>query len=479
MDVTAGGYALSGVSEISVILGKNGCGKSTMLKAIEAGMPRDGALKYVTPERGGTLVYEAGVEQNTMVQPEWLASTRRVNQYANFKQQTVAQYRALETSILRLMEVAVTEGRANEAVGFQATIDRINGLLDNIQILRATGPVFEIRNRHDGELLQAAQISSGESELISLAIECLAFAYQVVPGMTNMLFLDEPDVHLHPDLQSRLTRFLAELVSERNFNVLMATHSTAMLGELTGFTGASVAFMRAGQTELKFLPIGDALKQVLPVFGAHPLSNVFNRAPVLVVEGEDDVRIWQQAVRSSVGVVSAYPVECGGLPYMASYESLVRDITEAVYDDARAFSLRDGDDSPGDMEDLGSVTRLRLHCRAAENLMLTDEALARAGTDWNTVTARLSAWLDKTPDHPRRDEMLALRDGGYDRRFADLKDVRMLVAAEGLAISRPWEVHVGQTLGMLAAGQVQPAGTEHSVANYLGSRAMSALLGLA
>ena len=103
-------------------------------------------------------------------------------------------------------------------------------------------------------------------------------------------------------------------------------------------------------------------------------------------------------------------------------------------DSFKAFSLRDGDDSPEDMGDLGSVIRLRLHCRAAENLMLTDEALARAGTEWSTVTARLNDWLDRTPNHPRREEMLAFRDAGYDRRFADLKDVRMLIAAEGLAI---------------------------------------------
>jgi hypothetical protein len=35
---------------------------------------------------------------------------------------------------------------------------------------------------------------------MSLAIEVLAFANECEPGKENVLFLDEPDVRLHPDL---------------------------------------------------------------------------------------------------------------------------------------------------------------------------------------------------------------------------------------------------------------------------------------
>lgn len=46
-----------------MILGKNGCGKSTLLKAIEnqSSGANIGKKKYVTPERGGALIYEAGI----------------------------------------------------------------------------------------------------------------------------------------------------------------------------------------------------------------------------------------------------------------------------------------------------------------------------------------------------------------------------------------------------------------------------------
>ena len=62
--------------------------------------------------------------------------------------------------------------------------------------------------------LKAADISSGESVLISLAIECLIFCKEYVSDKQNILLLDEPDVHLHPDLQFKLMQFLQKLVEE-------------------------------------------------------------------------------------------------------------------------------------------------------------------------------------------------------------------------------------------------------------------------
>ena len=70
------GYTLIDLNKISVVLGKNGCGKSTMLRRLEQGLrdlsnqnivsgqhmltkgTRDyGESRYITPERGGTLTY--------------------------------------------------------------------------------------------------------------------------------------------------------------------------------------------------------------------------------------------------------------------------------------------------------------------------------------------------------------------------------------------------------------------------------------
>ena len=64
------GYTLKNLNKINILLGKNGCGKSFLLRQVEQGLggkgDHYGKTKYITPERGGSLVYDAGIEQNTI-----------------------------------------------------------------------------------------------------------------------------------------------------------------------------------------------------------------------------------------------------------------------------------------------------------------------------------------------------------------------------------------------------------------------------
>jgi len=95
------------------------------------------------------------------------------------------------------------------------------------------------------------------------------------------------------------------------------------------------------QKELDFKAISAIYKKVLPVFGAHPLSNFFNEAPILLVEGEDDERIWQQVVRSSNGRIKIYPCSVDSVSNMNDFEEEAKKIIQTVYDNARGYSLRD------------------------------------------------------------------------------------------------------------------------------------------
>jgi len=303
------------------------------------------------------------------------------------------------------------------------------------------------------------------------------FATELMPEKRNFLFLDEPDVHLHPDLQGRLVAFLVEAVNKDDFTVVIATHSTAILGGLAEYEDAAVAFMKAGVEDLHFDGITDLHRRVLPVFGAHPLSNVFNEVPVLLVEGDDDVRIWQQAARSSDGAIKVYPVSCETVSAMNAYETEVGRIATAVYDSARAFSLRDRDGMDGELNDDPPVRRMRLACRAAENLFLTDEVLASCGLGWTEAKSRIDTWLDANQSHDRYALMLAFRDSGYDRKSFDLKEIRMVLVGMILNSTKPWEVLVGQAIASLQ----QPtnavwAPVEDSLLSYLGEKTVRQLL---
>jgi energy-coupling factor transporter ATP-binding protein EcfA2 len=469
MEITAGEYQLTDLTKINVVLGKNGCGKSTLLKAVENGLATDGHKRYITPERGGVLIYQPNVEQNLTSDVNWLGSSRRANQFNQFREQSVVQFRRLELNVYRGAEAR------GEVANFGANVERLNGLLDNIE-LRNVDSTFKFFSRSSGTELPPGAISSGESELVSLGIETLAFAHEIDPDQNNFLFLDEPDVHLHPDLQARLVKFLVSLVEEKHFTILIATHSTAILGGLADYQDASVALMQPREQALTFEQIGPILKRILPVFGAHPLSNVFNEAPVLIVEGDDDERIWQQAVRTSNGAIRVYPVGCDGVTGMGDYEREVRRIIEAVYEDARAYSLRDRDGTEGTIADEPPFVRMKLACRTAENLILTNEVLAGCGLDWQEARTRIEEWIAANESHPRYDAMIRFRDGGFDREGADLKDLRMLLTGVILNSTKAWEVLVGQTIARLEKSADGTAPMEGSLESFLGSKTVATLL---
>jgi energy-coupling factor transporter ATP-binding protein EcfA2 len=450
LDISVGNYRLSGLQQISVVLGKNGCGKSTLLRTFDEAKKAAGYVQYVTPERGGELVYDGGVD-SARQNPSWLSEVRRRNSTNNFRQLSVSEFRRLETLVLRKIE-SDPKTRADLTQTFESTLALINDLLDQVQIVRHDVS-FKVASKKSGEDRSPNTLSSGESELISLAIEILAFSYMSQSAeykdKENWLLFDEPDVHLHPDLQFKLMKLLVSAEKEGRFRTLICTHSTAILGALADERAdVSVAFMRAGQKELKFQHVTNALTDILPVFGAHPLSNVFAQRPILLVEGEDDHRVWQQAVRTSEGRIRVWPCHAGDIQSLNEYEQRSADIIGAVYDNARAYSLRDRDESPYEINDLGPVIRARLECRAAENLIVSDDVLTVLGGDWNTLVQELDRWLQQNPTHKLNLSGEAWKQSGWNRKDADIKELRNLIPAL-LGSSKPWEVAVGQGIAWL------------------------------
>lgn len=61
------------------------------------------------------------------------------------------------------------------------------------------------------------------------AIQILAYVNLYKP---RLLILDEPDSHLHPNNQRRLAKVLIELAEQRDFQVLLSTHSRHLLDAL-------------------------------------------------------------------------------------------------------------------------------------------------------------------------------------------------------------------------------------------------------
>lgn len=465
-----GQFNLTGLSKINVLLGKNGCGKSELLKRIERNLTpqNNGDINYVTPERGGALRFEAGIEQNVITAGNWAKDQKRQNQWPSFKHYSVAQYRRLETLSLREIEKDHAI-RGDFTKTFDSIIQKINNLLTNVKIVRTVRGDFEIFTVNPENKIEPQQISSGESEIIALAIECLAFEKSCDAAKQNFLLLDEPDVHLHPDLQAKFISFLIELVNTNKFSVIIATHSTAILGALFDYADARFAILANRSSNASFRPINEMYQGILPIFGANPLSNLFNQSPIILVEGEDDVRIFQQAIRTSGGQLKLYPCSVDGVGNLAAYEAAVIEIINGVYDNAIAYSLRDRDEGDENINDTPPLIRFKTSCRAVENLIICDEVLNTLGITWAQLEQEIEKWLIAFAGHEKQPTMQAFKDSAYNRKAFDLKEIRNILI--GLTSStKPWEIVVGQTIGRLVTGHTAKDFNDNKLCNYLGNK---------
>lgn len=477
-------YQLDGLSRINILLGKNGCGKSTILREISNCIIDNTLIHYISPQRSGELNYDSGVE-NTMIKNDaWLSDIRKRNETNNFKQQTITQYRRLEKAVLRKFQSDTLQFKA--AKPFSEYLEKINNLLDEIYI-KEDADYFSLYKKYTEKKLTSDQISSGESELICLGIECLYFVFTLA-DKNGLLLLDEPDVHLHPDLQGRLTRFLLVLLDQNNkLQIIIASHSTAIIGALSFDPRASIAFIKSSsyhqicggeKKKIKFYSILSEHNKILPVFGAHPLTSVYREHKLLLVEGEDEVRIWQQVCRSSRNHIKLYPVECGTKDEMKKYEKIANEILDAVYDqNAKIYSIRDGDGIDAQLIDERQIVRIRLSCYSSENCILSNDILNSLGVEWEGMKLKIDKWInDHNTEQERKDyqELNDFKHGGYNRKMFKIKNSRNLLVS--LAdTNKPWEVIVGQSIAKMLLDKETIDKSTNSLYDFLGVKLFNVL----
>lgn len=453
-------------ARFNVFLGKNGSGKSTLLRSLDS--RQDLTTKYISPERGGSLKYTPAIDQNISDDVNWMPNDRRKNRAERFRQQSAAQYRNLELAVLR-----ETERRAMAKQEIEASFDQIvagiNDLLPMVEFKRGERS-FEIFSP-DGSEIDVENISSGESELIALAIEVLVFSRS--PEADRILLMDEPDVHLHPDLQERFIAFVEKTASDRDFKVVIATHSTAIIGSFSESADLQIVPMTSkDQEEFNAFKYDPICHEILPIFGCHPLSGQFNKTPVLLVEGDDDRRVVEQVVRSGNGRFAFAPCVVGSVDEMGKWENWLSTYLPSIYDEPKGYSLRDLDDAETpDIEDIGCVARSRLNCYAIENLLLTNECLVQFDKKPKSFRKRLQKWAEENPKHQTTEATLALVENFDERRTQKIKDIRNVITAL-LGTNKPWEVLVGQLIAQNIDKMSDDANSLHT---YLGHSVMDKL----
>ena len=468
---------LTNLNNINIILGRNGAGKSKFLRSLDQhlGTNQDFYIRYVSPERAGTFSKVGHIVTGMSNDPNYLRNARGFNQSPDFKAASASLLSEAETTYLRKLS-KTPEIRNDLRRNFETDrLDKINSLLTNISI-EAGKYNFQFKSL-EGELIQPGDISSGEAEAVSLATEILYFFDTVDPEKFNVLLLDEPDVHLHPDLQARLAKLIVTMFDEYAdskdmISVCISTHSAPFVCAIadSNYTSIGTKGFGVGTVVLKAASV--QLRKIGPFFG-HPLSLTLSEDLPLIVEGEDDERVWQQAGRSSNGQIKVFPVLAVSVEQQFQLEDFSKGILNAIYDDPIAFSIRDGDGKINEpLHHLPPVRRFRLNCYSIENLLTTDECMAVMATTWENFVIMGRTWLEQNPNHEDTLKISALFDDNKRLRHTKIKDIRQLICSIA-CVKKPWEVVVGQALG---AVKNNASAGNNMLVDFVGEEAIKAVI---
>lgn len=458
-----GQWRIRGLTDVVVVMGKNGSGKSVLLRAWRDQNP-DG-IHYVIPERTGDLEY-----QPHFLNEELDGNRRRGASAGNF----VSEYR--RRIISRVQTYFMIRGNHRGTTPPPGGPEELEQLLSSlvpefaVQLLVSTPP-YSLRRLATNEVInQIAQLSSGEAQLLTIGLDILIIAsiWEIEARAERIMLIDEPDAHIHPDLQARFADFLCRVVDRFLLQLVVATHSTSLMSALGQFgaTKASVIYIERAREEYVAKRFDEVTKELAACLGGHVLMGPLFGAPILLVEGDDDYRIWSQVPRHHVINLAVLP--CNGdeiKKYQRVLETILGGLCEVP---ARplGYALLDGDKPVPQANQDNQQRYIRfigMNCHEAENLYLTDVVLKDLGHTWDTATTVLISEADRFGN--KADLLKACRS--WDRQQVDIKALIQEIAVVLDPKNVAWAIRIGS-----AIGRARPSG---ELEEFLGPMAISAL----
>lgn len=428
---------------ITVIFGRNASGKSQLLRAL-----RDQDKEhyhYASPERGGEISFNPSFMQEEF-DPNARANRRQRNLAPNYREEVISR---IQTFLAKKGDIRDKEIPLNPN-----EVEKMLQLLFpdfEFNIRGGKNPPYELKRIETGDIVSSVNVlSSGESEILTLGLDLLTICaiWELENQTPRVLLIDEPDLHLHPDLQQHLASFLTKIEERFETQVVVATHSTTLLSAL-GYHGGektSVIYLDNSKEVQKAFSFDKTLQELATCLGGHALMGPLFALPLLLVEGDDDYKVWAQAVRHHKLKFAVVP--CNG-DEINQYAATLEKIFSAILGEATrrsAFVLRDKDDK-GELthEHSGKyVGHLRLSCREIENLYLTDEVLAVFDLTWDAAKEKIVSRANGFGEKAERLKQVA----ASDRKTVDLKGLmEELTDILDQEKKVDWRIRLGQHLG--------------------------------
>jgi len=450
----------------TILVGKNNSGKSWLLREFAKKLEpkflnqnlekerKDLRARYISPERFGDFTRDTNYEESNL-------SNKLQRDFEKIKNQSVDFFKDAISAFNSLFNILRRFSSAGPSITCEDLIKKLNGKIEGLNFRLSTyedqsGGLNFILNNSFGI---PKNLSSGTMQIVSLMMYVLDFIYSGQYSKDSYLLIDEPDVHIHPDLQIAFIKFLIDVTKDTKYKILIATHSSSIVA---GFKNTEDSYIGTIKNqELEFTKIDKITVELLPSLGAHSLSYVFNQSPLLMIEGDDDHIVWNHAIRKSQGKINFHLVDTGGKDNFVNYEEIVLKISPQLFDNPRVFEIRDADeDSSGelkkDLKDERFIKRSYLNCREIENLILSNEVLKTLSIDsWNEAKEKID---------------IDMKYKNLDRYKTKIDQEYGLISLLSDTNSKSWEQLVGEAIGKNIESINSLKNTEGSIYHMLGEK---------
>jgi predicted ATP-dependent endonuclease of OLD family len=470
--------------KFTVLVGKNNSGKSWLLKSINQKLQVGSepySVYYVSPERFGALERNTNLEDASFSNTFARDQEKLKNQSGDFITEAISKFNGLIAQLNR----SPKKTKKIREIFLKNLNNKIPSIVFSYTNSTESTPFhFKINDKYINP--NSDKFSSGTNQIIALMTSVMYFLYSNKYAKDAVLLLDEPDVHIHSDLQSEFVSFLVDVTKNTKHKIVIATHSSSIISGFVNLNNAYIGIRDNASFKIDFYKIDSYVRNLLPSLGSHSLSHTFNKSPILLVEGEDDELVWQHAVRNSGKdkLIKFHIINTESKNEMKKYEKLISNIASKLFDSPTVYEIRDGDNSSGVLNDIDFIKRSKLNCNEIENLILSNEVLAELGYATYSeallklkngyTTCRFQNNANHTSSCKVCKVVTDLSNDSFNRFTAELKDSENTI----LPILKPenrlsWEVLVGKAIGKNISQKTTLTSIEGSIYNMLGEKISS------
>ena len=268
-----------------------------------------------------------------------------------FQDTVHSMYRMIEVQKQSIASRAIQlrkEGKTSMALEFPDPMEPFREVFSSLlapkELVDPSARAQRLEFRLGDATFDFSALSSGEREVVNIA-----FDFLLRKPEDCIIFFDEPELHLHPELSYRLLHTLQQIGRRNQF--IFSTHSPDII---TASLDQSVIFLSPPRAEPDSTPAnqavpvseGDETNQALRLLG-HSVGIVALGRRIVLIEGTE-ASLDKQTYGSIIGARPSgmVLVPSGGKHEITSFETVYRSVLSKSLWGVEFFMLCDGDVAP-------------------------------------------------------------------------------------------------------------------------------------